>query len=321
MDALTQVIAERQGWFSRADALKVGLTDQDLTAGVRRRQLLRLRHGVYTLAEPHMMRSETQRHLLLARAVVATQRGQVALTATSAAVVHGLSVWGHDLGVVHLLRLDDGSPRTQAGCHHHVVDGDISSDVEQRVGLPVTTLPRTVWEVARTTSLECAVSTTDSALARDPDLAETLAMMQGRFRHHPGSRTARLALRLADAGAQSPGESITRVQCYRSAIPCPELQFPVHDRSGRLLGVSDFAWPEFRHLAEFDGRVKYEQYLRPGERPSDAVFREKQREDAMRAQGWGMTRITWSDIMAERARVTMHRLRQDLERSRTLYVR
>lgn len=103
--------------------------------------------------------------------------------------------------------------------------------------------------------------------------------------------------------------------------PVPVLQLPIHDARGRLLGISDFAWPEFHHLAEFDGKVKYEQYLRPGERASDAVFREKQREDVIRSQGWGMTRITWSDIMGERGKATMQRLRQDMDRSRYLYVR
>lgn len=67
VDVLTQVIAERQGWFSRGDALRVGLTNQDLVSGVRRRQFLRLRHGAYCLAEPYETRTAAERHLLLAR--------------------------------------------------------------------------------------------------------------------------------------------------------------------------------------------------------------------------------------------------------------
>jgi len=79
----------------------------------------------------------------------------------------------------------------------------------------------------------------------------------------------------------------------------PELQYPVYDQRGRLLGLSDFAWPKFGVLGEFDGRVKYDQLRRPGESPEDVVFREKQREDRMReATGWLMIRIVWADLQA-----------------------
>jgi hypothetical protein len=87
------------------------------------------------------------------------------------------------------------------------------------------------------------------------------------------------------------------------------------------VGISDFLWPRFRHLGEFDGKVNYQALLRPGQTPADAVFREKQREDAMRAQGYGMTRFTWADIMPDHARMTMARLAEELEQSRSLSVR
>jgi hypothetical protein len=321
MELPAALVVARRGWFTRADAMAAGLTDRDLAVGVRDGGLLRLRHGAYCPADLYRACSEAERHVLLARCVVAAQRGRVALTGASAAALHGLSVWGQDLDTVHLVRLDAGSPRIQAGCRHHVVGSDLEPDLEERADLLTITVARTVWEVARTSSLESAVSTADSALSRDPGLADTLRTMAGRFASHPGSRTARIALRMADGGAQSPGESITRVQCYRYGIPRPELQHEVRDSHGRLLGISDFWWPEFRHLGEFDGKVKYQQHLRATESPSDAVFREKQREDAMRAQHCGMTRFTWADVMPDRARTTMARLWHDLQQSRRLYVR
>ena len=55
-------------------------------------------------------------------------------------------------------------------------------------------------------------------------------------------------------------------------------------------------------LGEFDGKVKYGRYLRPDESPGDAVFREKQREDAIReATGWSMIRLVWADLHQPRA--------------------
>ncbi len=55
-------------------------------------------------------------------------------------------------------------------------------------------------------------------------------------------------------------------------------------------------WEAERLLGEFDGRVKYGRLLRPGQEPGDVVFEEKRREDAMRAEDWGMVRWTWDDI-------------------------
>jgi hypothetical protein len=61
-----------------------------------------------------------------------------------------------------------------------------------------------------------------------------------------------------------------------AGLPTPELQFDVRDAGGMLIGRSDFAWHGGRLPGEFDGKVKYEKFLRPGESAGDAVFREKQ---------------------------------------------
>jgi hypothetical protein len=127
-------------------------------------------------------------------------------------------------------------------------------------------------------------------------------------------------MRLADGRSDSPGESVTRVQCYRFGIPMPEPQFHVVGPRGQLIGIADFYWEDFRHLGEFDGKVKYQKLLRPGESASDCVIREKRREDAMRAGSRGMTRFSWSDVMPRNARRTMSDLRAALDQSRRLYV-
>ena len=48
---------------------------------------------------------------------------------------------------------------------------------------------------------------------------------------------------------------------------------------------------------EFDGREKYTRYLREGETVTDAVLREKRREDRVRElTGWICVRITWAEL-------------------------
>jgi hypothetical protein len=90
-----------------------------------------------------------------------------------------------------------------------------------------------------------------------------------------------------------------------AGLPTPELQFDVRDAGGMLIGRSDFAWHGGRLPGEFDGKVKYEKFLRPGESAGDAVFREKQREEAFRATGARVVRWVWADV-DQPARLAAH---------------
>lgn len=317
---LLPVIEDNGGFFRRADALACGETDRSLQAAVREGQVTRIRHGAYAMTDDLAPLDELGRHLLLARAVVANQRGKVALTGPSAAALHGYTLYGHDLSVVHVIRLDGGPGRRETGVSHHVLGTTVVDDLVERAGLLTLDRARTVWEVARMSGLEGGVATIDSALHLDPRLVEELRACDARFAHHPGSRTARISMRLADPRAESAGESVTRVQCYRFGVPKPELQYRVIV-DGRLVGIADFYWEMYRHLGEFDGKVKYERFLQPGESASDCVFREKRREDQMRSSYRGMSRFVWAGIMPSTARQTMLQLRRELEQSRRLYVR
>ena len=78
---------------------------------------------------------------------------------------------------------------------------------------------------------------------------------------------------------------------------------------GALVARTDFAWEEHELVGEFDGKVKYGRLLRPGQEPGDAVFEEKRREDAVRAEGWGVARWVWADLG------TGHRLAARLRRA------
>ncbi|MBA3529941.1 MAG: hypothetical protein H0T91_11670 [Propionibacteriaceae bacterium] len=71
--------------------------------------------------------------------------------------------------------------------------------------------------------------------------------------------------------------------------------------TGEQVGRSDFCWEETRTLGEFDGKIKYGRLLKPGQNPSDVVFAEKLREDALRDLGWQVVRWIWEDLARPRA--------------------
>lgn len=322
MDQVLEAVAERNGgFFTRAQALDRGWTDRDLATACRLGVLRHIRHGSYAPASTYDAATGAEQHLVLARAALARQRGTVALTGISAAAAHGLSVFGHDLTSADLVRLDAGSSRHEVRARHHVVGDDISEHIELLDGVPVTSLARTVWEVASRSSLEAGVATADSALRLSPEVGDQLPSLAPTFSSRPGSRRAREVVRLADGRAESPGESYSRVKFFRYGVPMPELQHPVLDADGRLIGICDFYWKDDHHVGEFDGQIKYGRLLRPGESPGDAVFREKRREDRIRARLLGMTRWVFADMSATQVRGFIIRLNAERAQSRVLYSR
>jgi hypothetical protein len=282
--------------FLRREALAHGYDDRDLRAAKRAGQVVRVRQGAYTAAEHWSSADPYARHRMLCHAVLATHSG-VVLSHTSAAVMHGIALWDPDLSQVHLTRLDGTATRVSHDIRYH--RGRIPADhvVHLKEGRS-TTPARAAVEHASVASVESGLVAVDSYLHlyAQKDLREVEAVQRAR-RGWPGGSRLQITLRLARPGAESVGESRLRFLCWRFGLPEPELQVPIYDPAGALVGISDFGWRDHNLLGEFDGKVKYGRYLRPGEDPADAVFREKRREDLMREHsGCSMIRFTWADL-------------------------
>lgn len=171
-------------------------------------------------------------------------------------------------------------------------------------GLPVTSLARTVIDVAGTASFPAAVAVADAALFSvsrgDHDGLSLLSFRSAlsgaldELGRAPGSARARRVMEFANERANRPGESLSRVTMHLIGAPLPELQFRVIGASGRIWHT-DFGWPEFGAAAEFDGRAKYSdpQFLR-GRTPAEVVYDEKVREDDIRPSVRTFGRWDWS---------------------------
>ena len=128
----------------------------------------------------------------------------------------------------------------------------------------------------------------------------------------PNTLNTDLVLRLADPRIESLGETRSFYLFFRHSLPMPEAQYEIKDERGVVVARVDFAWPELGVFLEFDGKVKYEKYLKPGERASDVVIREKKREDLIRRlTGWRCIRLTWSDLAHPERTASM--IRRELE--------
>lgn len=297
----------------RADAVRLGYSDAELARLVRRKDLVRLQRGTYTSAPGLLPRDATARHALVVRATAAGLRAASVVCATSAAALHGLPLWGVRLDRVHVLRRPPARGNGSSRLHVHVAR---FADDEQTVvdDVPVTSVTRTVVDLARRVPFEAAVVTADAALrmrlTSGGELRECLAGMGS----VPGARAAARVLKFADGRSESVGESRSRVLFSRLALPAPELQLRVLDRHGSTIGRCDFGWERLRTVGEFDGRIKYGRLLRPGQSAGDVVFEEKRREDALRDHRWEVARWTWDDL--DRPGLVAARVRRAFDRGR-----
>ena len=213
----------------------------------------------------------------------------------SAAVLHGLPVPGGDLTEVHATRLGVGGNRHRSTRHVH--SGILSTEWQTTLdGVYVTTVARTLVDVAKTQPRLAAVTAADAALHRKLCTYEEISdALRSAYRHR-GAPRARAALNLADGRAESPGETWTRLALTHPSLPPCELQIEVYDEHGRFVGRADGGYVKYGVLWEYDGQDKYHRLLAPGQSTLDAVLAEKRREGGFTELGWLVVRVDSSDL-------------------------
>ena len=253
-----------------------------------------LRRGAYSL-DPTPPPDVRNSHRELVRATTrALTRDDAVVSHMSAAVMHDLPLWDADLSTVHLTCDREGGGRRRHWNFVHVCPLR-DDEIVEIDGVRVTDLARTVVDLSRGLSAFKAVPIGDAALRQglDPDvLSEALARCRG----WRGVVRARRAIAFLDPRSESVGESCSRVRIAEVGLPVPELQVPIFDDLGCFVGRSDFGWRERRTLGEFDGVGKYGPLRRADQTAEDVVIAEKDREDALRDQGFQVVRWRWDAL-------------------------
>ncbi|MET8774137.1 hypothetical protein ABZV58_03835 [Nocardia sp. NPDC004654] len=277
--------------ISRCRAVTEGFTDRELHGPMWRR----VHRGAYIRAEQTEGLRVEERHLVLTRAVAEGASREAVVSHVSASVAHGLTHWKVPLARVHLTRDRSTGGRVTPRVTVHSTRTD--PDEVVRIGeLRVTSVARTVVDLARTVPFEQAVVIGDSALrlgkTTRAELSDQLARATGR----PGAPAARRVVDFLDGRSESAGESRSRVAMHAAGLPSPEPQAILESSTGRFIGRVDFLFPELGAIGEFDGLVKYGAALRGSRTPEEVVIAEKAREDELRALGWIVVRWTWNDL-------------------------
>jgi hypothetical protein len=272
---------------TRLECLKDGFTDRDLARQLSTGKLKRLRHGVYWTPEDLPF---VEHHKTLVRSTLSLVSPDAVVSHWSAAAIHGLPLRTSDLERVSLTNPSGGNGRRTRCLYVRkaVVDADEWVAVD---GMRVTSLARTVSDLARQLPREWGVIAADAALHSGLDrilLGEQLL----RYPRWHGIGKAQGVVEFADSRAESPGESLSRVRMAQFGIPRPELQYEIWD-GDTFVARSDFAWPEYNLIGEFDGAIKYGKLLQPGETAVDVVMREKRRDENLRRMGFWVVHWDW----------------------------
>ena len=272
--------------------------------GIEPGLLTRVRGGARVLSADWDALFGEGRLRTLAHAVAARAENESAANShTTAAALHGLSLYRTRTDRVHLIVPGSHTRKNSRDVIRHHLPLD-STEVDVIDGLRVTTLERTVYNVIRTASLETAVAcarcrATPRRVGRKgtrvhPFCGRGIARCrhephsdQHRCPRHPSSALRRWIRRWAC----QPARRTSADYGCGSWDAATELQWRVDLGAGRF-ALLDFASPQLRRWAEFDGEVKYTDPEILNGRTAEQV-RESQdlRERAVRrATGWRVDR-------------------------------
>jgi very-short-patch-repair endonuclease len=274
LDARIAELAERQhGVVARRQLEALGVGREAIELRLRAGRLLRLHRGVYAVGR----RTHSQEERWMA-AVLACGRGAV-LSHRSAAALWGIRGRSHRAIEVTTPR----KSRSRDGVHRHfaVLPAD---EVMVERGIPVTTVPRTIFDLAAVAPAD----TVEHALRQ----AEYLRLhdrlsLPHLLERYPGRRGGPVVRQCLARRAESPGRSRSWLEekflpfLRRHRFPPPQLNAWVE--AGERSFEVDCFWPATGAIVELDGFAAHGTRI---------AFREdRSRDRRLRVAGYGVTRI------------------------------
>jgi very-short-patch-repair endonuclease len=284
VDEAIAALARRQfGVFSRRQALDRGASRSLVRRRVAAGRWVPVAHGVYRLRDfPESW------HASLWTAVLATT-GWAVVSHEAAAAVHTFPTFRPGRVVVTIRH---GAGRQRAGVTVHQLDDLTPGQVTMVDGIPVTTIARTVIDLAAVCRRSRVAHVVDELLADGCVTVEELCRCFDDVARpgKPGVTTLRTLLTAHSPGAVPSKSKLERLLLRvlrNGGLPRPRLQYPF---PGRLPGPGrvDAAYPEAKLVIEADSRRWHTR------RKDFAVDRRRDNEATL--AGWRTLRFTWSDL-------------------------
>lgn len=281
--AIGEVAGRQHGVVARAQLVALGLGRGSIDKRVALGRLLTLYPGVYAVGHRALTR-----HSRFMAAVLSCGPDAV-LSHRSAAVLWRIrDDWG---GAIEVTTRQKAHSRGPIRRHSSRLPAD---ELTVEDGIPVTTVPRTVLDLAAVSppeAVEAALRQAEYLRLSDPlSLPDLLA-------RHPGRRGARAVRTALERRGETAGRTRSRFEerfvafLDRQDLPRPQFNAPLA-AAGRDY-VVDCLWPGARLIAELDGWEAH------GIR---SAFREdRARDRRLAVAGYRTTRITWDQLDDEAA--------------------
>jgi hypothetical protein len=270
---LSRLLDAQGGVVTSAQSLTF-LTRRGLEEHVETGALQKIWHGIYGCGEVTTV--------LRLRGLDLAAGTTVAACMSTAAAAHGFDT--ERTTDVHILNPVGRQLRSTEGLTVHRRAG---APVTLIAGRPATTAAWTAIEVACALGRPRALATLDAALRSGTCSADQLQCAVKRQTGRRGIATVRNLLGLASPLAESPMESEARLVMIDGGLPPPVLQYRLVDLRGYAWRL-DFAWPEQRVGAEYDG---VDWHSGPA-----AFFRDRRRLSALQELGWLIVPIVAEDV-------------------------
>lgn len=252
-----------------------------LAAGVVTKYDLRARHqrvlpDVYALTgQPLSLRDRTVAAWLWSRR-------EGVISGAAAAALHGAK-WVDDDAVVELNWPGRKSPPGVKARSETLLDAEISSCG----GVPVTSVARTAFDLARRGPAGRAVERLDALAAATKFNVHDVLALAGNHPHVKGRRRVEHLLDQVDDGAQSPRETWLRLLLIEAGFPRPQTQIPVLRPDGYSYYFLDMGWRDRMVAVEYDG----EQH-----RVDRKIYRDdRTRSEYIASVGWRRIRVIAGD--------------------------
>lgn len=163
-------------------------------------------------------------------------------------------------------------------------------------GIPVTTVPRTIFDLAAVVSRQQLERSLNEAEIRGLTDALSIPNLLDRYPRRPGSAALRALL---DDGAASRGAPYNDFEerfvafLDRHSFPRPRLNADV--AAGGRFFSADCLWHDRRLIVELDGRAVHG--------TEQAFEKDRERDRILLTAGWRVLRVTWRQLHDDEVRV------------------
>ena len=169
-----------------------------------------------------------------------------------------------------------------------------AEDVTRTDGAIVTTVLRTLLDVALDYPLDVSVPMLDHALRAKLVSVAEVEELAASIRSRRGAVRARTAFALADAIRESPAESLCAVRFHEYGIAgfVPQVEFGTNAEG--FIARVDFVHREAKVIVEVNAEIKYTD----GEAGTARARRERRRDYRLRNLGYRVYQLTWADLFS-----------------------